>query len=218
MIELRSAHDGFTFQAHRVEARGERRGAVVVIQEIFGISDHVRERCEMFADHGYDAIAPSLFDRIEPGFQAPLELDGIMKGRAAVDASPWTQVAADVQAAIDAVAPPVFIVGFCYGGAVSWLAAARCTGLTAATAFYGRMINDLLDDVPRVPIQLHYGDKDPSIPAAAIAQVRARHHPEVPIHVYDAGHGFCRQGSGDYDEASCTLATERTLTWFQIPR
>lgn len=213
MIQLRSGADDFAFDAHRVEARGARRGSVVVIQEIFGISDHIRERCDLFAAAGYDAIAPSLFDRIEPGFQAPLELDGIMKGRAAVDASPWPQVAADVQAAIDAMAPPVFITGFCYGGAVTWLAAARCTGLTAASAFYGRLINQLLDDAPRVPIMLHYGAKDPSIPLTMVDEVRAR-YPEIPVHLYDAGHGFCRAGSGDHDEPSCTLATGRTLEWF----
>src|SRR5688500_13066292 len=102
MIELRSGHDGFSLGAHRVDARGARRGGVVVIQEIFGITDHVRERCDAFAAAGYDAVAPSLFDRIEPGFPAPLGPDGMQKGRAAVGASPWPQVLADVQAAIDA--------------------------------------------------------------------------------------------------------------------
>jgi carboxymethylenebutenolidase len=173
----------------------------------------VRERCEHYAAHGYEAIAPSLFDRLGRGFLAPLDLDGVMKGRAAVDASPWSQVAADVQTAIDAVAPPVFITGFCYGGSVTWLAAARCTGLTAASAFYGRHINGLLDDAPRIPITLHYGAKDPSISAEMVAAVQAR-YPALPVHLYDAGHGFCRQASDDYDEPSCTLATERTLAWF----
>jgi len=213
MIELRSALDGFAFGAHAVAARGARRGGVVVIQEIFGVSEHIRERCDAFADAGYDALAPSLFDRVEPGFAAPLDASGTQKGRAAVDASPWPQVAADVQAAIDALAPPVFITGYCYGGSVAWLAAARCRGLTAASAFYGRLINILIDDAPRIPIMLHYGARDPSIPPAAVEQVRAR-YPDVPIHFYEAGHGFCRQGSPDHDAASCALATERTLAFF----
>lgn len=213
MPDLRSTHDGFTLGAHLVPARGARRGGVVVIQEIFGVSAHVRERCDAFAAAGYDALAPSLFDRLERGFQAPLDPAGLARGRAAVEASPWPQVVADVQAAIDALAPPVFITGFCYGGAVTWLAAARCTGLTAASAFYGRLINSLLDDAPRVPVVLHYGRRDPSIPAAAVDEVRAR-YPELPVHLYDAGHGFCRQGSPDFDAAACALATERTLAWF----
>jgi carboxymethylenebutenolidase len=213
MIRLRSSHDGFTVDAYRVDARPPRRGGVVVIQEIFGVSDHVRERCDTFAAAGSDAIAPSLFDRIEPGFTAGLDAAGMQKGRDAVAASPWPQVIADVQAAIDALAPPVFVTGFCYGGAVTWLAAARCTGLTAASGFYGRLINALLDDPPRVPIILHYGERDPSIPPAAVEEVRAR-YPDVPIHLYPAGHGFCRAGSADFDAASCALATERTLAHF----
>lgn len=213
MNELRSRHDDASIGAHHVVARGTRRGAVVVIQEIFGITDHVRERCDAFAAAGFEALAPSIFDRIEPGFQAPLDGAGLTKGRAAVDASPWPQVIGDVQAAIDALAPPVFITGFCYGGAVTWLAAARCTGLTAASGFYGRLINNLLDDAPRVPIILHYGVRDPSIPPAAVEAVKAR-YPEMPVYLYDAGHGFCRQGSSDFDAASCALATERTLAFF----
>lgn len=202
--------------AYRASATGARRGGVVVVQEIFGVSAHIRERCDTFAAAGYDAIAPSIFDRVEPGFQAGLDAAGFQKGRAAVDATPWDQVVGDIQAAIDELAPPVFVTGFCYGGAVTWLAAARCRGLTAASAFYGRLINNLLDDAPRVPIILHYGERDASIPAAAIEQVRDR-YPEVPVYLYPAGHGFCRQGSADYDPGSCVLATERTLAFFASP-
>ncbi len=213
---LTSAHDGFTLTAHRVDAIGPRRGGVVVIQEIFGVSEHVRERCAAFAAAGYDAIAPSLFDRIEPGFAAGLDAAGFAKGRDAVASSPWPQVMADVQAAIDALAPPVFITGFCYGGAVAWLAAARCTGLAAASGFYGRLINTLLGEAPRVPTILHYGNRDASIPLSAIDEVRAR-FPDLDVHVYDAGHGFCRAGSPDYDAAACALATQRTLAHFAGP-
>ena len=213
---LRSPHDGFTLGAHRVDARGARRGGVVVIQEIFGVSDHVIERCASFAAAGYDAIAPALFDRVEPGFAAGLDAAGIERGRAAVAASPWPQVIADVQAAIDALAPPVFVTGLCYGGAVAWLAAARCTGLAAAAGFYGRLINTLLGDAPRVPTILHYGTRDPSIPLAAVDEVRAR-YPEVPVYLYDAGHGFCRAGSADHAAAACALATQRTLAHFAGP-
>jgi carboxymethylenebutenolidase len=219
MTDLRSKHDGFELGAYRAAARGERRGSVVVIQEIFGVSAHIKERCDMYAAAGYDAIAPSIFDRIEKGFQAPLSPEGTVRGRAAVEASPVPQLIADVQAAIDAMAPPVFITGFCYGGAVAWLAAARCSGLTAASAFYGRMINQWIDDAPRVPIILHYGERDISIPKAAVDEVRAR-YPEIPVYLYDANHGFCRHESGPdfYDEASCKLATERTLALFHSSR
>ncbi|MCA9677640.1 MAG: dienelactone hydrolase family protein [Kofleriaceae bacterium] len=213
MIELYSAHDGFTFGAHQVAARGARRGSVVVIQEIFGVTEHIRERCDVFAGAGYDVLAPSLFDRIERGFLVPFDVHGVQRGRDAVEASPWPQVMSDVQTTIDALTPPVSIVGFCYGGAVAWLAAARCTGLVGASAFYGRLINSLLDDAPQVPIILHYGARDPGIPPAAVDEVRAR-YPDLPVHLYEAGHGFCRQGSSDHDAASCALATDRTLALF----
>ena len=215
-IALTSTHDAASITAYRVDARGPRRGGVVVVQEIFGVSDHIRERCDAFAAAGYDAIAPSLFDRLEPGFAAGLDPAGFERGRAAVAATPWPQVVADVQAAIDALAAPVFITGFCYGGAVAWLAAARCTGLVAASCFYGRLINNLLGDAPRVPTILHYGRADPSIPLADIDLVRAR-CPEVGVHLYDAGHGFCRAGSPDYAPDACALATARTLAHFAGP-
>src|SRR5688572_18157012 len=96
--DLRSTHDGAAIGAYRAAAQGTRQGGVVVVQEIFGVSDHIRERCDMYAAAGYDAIAPSIFDRVEPGFQAPLDPSGTVKGRAAVDASPWDQVAGDIQA------------------------------------------------------------------------------------------------------------------------
>ena len=214
-MQLKSGHDGFELGAYHAAARGERRGSVVVIQEIFGVSEHIRERCDMYAAAGYDAIAPSLFDRIERDFQAELTPEGSVKGRAAYQATPWAQVVADLQAAIDAMAPPVFVTGFCWGGAATWLAAQRCRGLTAASGFYGRMINELLDEPPRIPIILHYGTRDPSITPAMVDEVRAR-YPDVPVYLYDATHGFCRTPANPeiYDAASCATATERTLAFF----
>ncbi len=211
--QLKSNHDGASLSAFNAPAQGVRIGGVVVIQEIFGLTDHIREIAVDFAAHGYEALAPALFERIEPGFHADLTPEGIKKGIAAVMASPWDQVVGDVQAAIDALAPPVFVTGFCYGGAVAWLAAQRCTGLAAASCFYGRLINNLLEAPPRVPTILHYGRTDASIPMDAVDAVRAA-HPGAYIHLYDAGHGFCRRASHDYDAPSCALALERTRAHF----
>ena len=119
----------------------------------------------------------------------------------------------DVAAAIEALPQPCYITGFCYGGAVSWLAAARCAGLKAASCFYGRIIADLLDDKPQIPVMLHYGARDASIPPENIERVRAA-APDAPLYLYDAGHGFCRAGSADYNEAASELALARTLDWF----
>ncbi|MES1201584.1 MAG: dienelactone hydrolase family protein [Pseudomonadota bacterium] len=219
MSELKSEHitsalDGFALSAVRAAStRSAPLGGVVVVQEIFGVSAQIREICGFFADAGYDALAPSFFDRVERGFSAGVDGEGFAKGVAAVRASSWDQVAGDIQAAIDALPQPCFITGFCWGGTATWLAAARCTGLTAASSFYGRMIVDLLDDAPRIPIQFHYGARDANIPEDNRAKVQAA-APNAPLYLYDAGHGFCRRGGRDFDEASCDLALKRTLDWF----
>lgn len=207
--------DGFEMYAARASAVGPRKGGVVVIQEIFGVTPHIKEITSFFADNGYDAIAPSLYDRVEPRFfvdtNAP---DAIDKGRKGAMGTPLPQAQGDIQAAINALgAGPIYITGFCYGGAMSWMAAQRCTGLTAASGFYGGMITQMLTPPPKVPIILHYGAQDAHIPPAAIDQVRAA-APDVPTYVYDAGHGFCRRGSSDFHEASATLGLQRTLDWF----
>jgi carboxymethylenebutenolidase len=213
MEKLISRHDGFAFGAHREQARGARKGGVVVIQEIFGVTDHIRDVCNRFAEAGYEALAPSLFDRVEGNFQAGYDAAGFEKGRNAVMASSRDQVAADIQAAVDTLPAPVFAVGFCYGGAIAWLAAQRCNGLSAASGFYGRLITTMLDAPPRIPIILHYGRNDHGIPMSEVEKVAAA-FPDVPIHLYDAGHGFCRAGSADFDEPSCERAMERTLALF----
>lgn len=210
---LQSRHDGFSLPALSARPTTEPIGGIVVIQEIFGLTDHIGDMCRHFADAGYAALAPGLFERIEPGFLAGLDASGIDKGRAAVAGSPWPQVIGDIQAAIDALPQPCYVTGFCYGGAAAWMAAARCSGLKAASCFYGRLIADLLDDKPAVPVMLHYGARDPSIPPENIERVRQA-APDAPLYLYDAGHGFCRAGSHDFNATACDLALARTLDWF----
>lgn len=214
MIELQSKHDDFSFTALRVEPTGAPIGAVIVLQEIFGLTDHIADICARFAAAGYTAIAPSLYDRVERGFHAGHDPEGVKKGIAAVMASPWRQVAADIQAAIDAAPKPAYVTGFCYGAAATWIAASHCTGLKAASCFYGRLIADLLDaNKPAVPVMLHYGARDASIPPENIEKVRLA-TPDSPLYLYDAGHGFCREGGSDFDGPSRDLAMTRTLDWF----
>ena len=210
-INLKSA-DGHTFSAYVAGPANGTRG-VVVIQEIFGLTPHIEERCTFFAAAGYDAIAPSLFDRVEMNFSAEHDQAGIQKGIGAVMKSPWEQVAADVQATVDALPAPRYAVGFCWGGAAAWVASARCTGLSAVSCFYGRMIADLLTEQPKAPPILHYGARDPGITMDNVERVRAG-APDWPLHLYDAGHGFCRPGGHDYNEAARELALSRTLDWF----
>jgi carboxymethylenebutenolidase len=213
MKTLKSPHDGFMLPCWFEPALGERKGGVVVAQEIFGITDHIREVCARFAREGYDAIAPSLYERVEARFHAEHDAAGIAKGVKAAEATPMRQAAADMQACIESLAGPVYATGFCYGGAIAWLAAQRCMGLAGASGFYGRLINRLLDAPPQAPIILHYGRNDAGIPLTEVDKVRAA-FPDVPIYLYDAGHGFCREASSDFHAPSRDLAMQRTLDFF----
>jgi carboxymethylenebutenolidase len=212
-ISLQSSLDGFAFPALSARAKANPIGGVIVIQEIFGLTDHIGEVCAAFAEAGYAALAPGLFERVEAGFHAEHDAAGVQKGVAAVMNSPWPQVMRDIQAAIDASPKPCYVVGFCYGGAAAWMAAAQCTDVAAASCFYGRLIADLLDQRPTAPVMLHYGARDPGIPPENVERVRAA-YPDAPLYLYDAGHGFCRTGSTDFNAEARDLAMSRTLDWF----
>ena len=213
VITLKSAFDGFELSAYRASPTDARRGGLLLIQEIFGVTDHIRELADSFAAEGYETIAPSFYDRLERGFEADYGQEAIAKGVQYSQATPWDQVAGDAQAAIDALKAPVFATGFCWGGAATWLAACRCQGLSAAASFYGRRISELNDETPKVPIILHFGKTDASIPADKIEEIREA-HPEVPIYLYDAGHGFVSDRRADYAPDSARLARLRTLAHF----
>lgn len=212
-IRLKSRFDGFEFDAWRVQPGDARRGGLLLIQEIFGVTDHIRELCDGYAADGYEVIAPAFYDRLERGFAADYSEAAIQKGVQYSQATPWDQVAGDAQAAIEALKPPVFVTGYCWGGSAAWLAACRCEGVAAASCFYGRRISELVDETPRCPTILHFGKTDASIPMERIEEIRAR-HPDLPIHLYDAGHGFVSDRRRDYDADSARLARLRTLQLF----
>jgi carboxymethylenebutenolidase len=214
-LELKSPKDGFAFGAYHARQEDARRGGLVLIQEIFGVTEHIRELADGFAADGYETIAPSLYDRQERNFQAPYDAAAVGKARAYSEAAPWDEVAADLTACIAALAPPVFVAGYCWGGAATWLAACRCEGVSAASSFYGRRIAELVDETPKCPIILHFGRKDPTIPPETVELIAAR-HPEIPIHLYDAGHGFFSDRRADYHPDSARLARLRTLQLFAM--
>lgn len=211
--KITSRIDGYSLSALCEQPEGAPRGGVVVVQEIFGLTPHIAEMCRFFADAGYAAIAPGVFDRIETDFQAASDPEGVQKGIKAVMSTPWPQVVSDMQAAIDALPKPVYVTGFCYGGAAAYMAAAKCEGVSASSCFYGRLIADLLASEPMAPVMLHYGARDAGIPPENVEKVRLA-LPDSPLYLYDAGHGFCRAGSHDFDAAARDLSLRRTLDWF----
>jgi carboxymethylenebutenolidase len=207
--------DGFEFGAYHVRPEDARRGGLVLIQEIFGVTDHIRELADGYAADGYEVLAPAFYDRREPGFQAGYDADGVAKGLRYSNETPWDEVAADLQAAIDALAPPVFVVGYCWGGTATWLAACRCGGVAAASSYYGRRIPELIAETPRCTIILHFGRHDASIPPEVVGAI-AEAYPDIPIHRYDAGHGFVSDRRADHQPDAARLARLRTLQVFTM--
>jgi carboxymethylenebutenolidase len=212
-IRLASARDGFEFDAYRAGVGDARRGGLVILHAIWGVTPHLRQLADDYAQAGYEVLVPSLFDRFRRGF-AEADFDPALMARQDGFArqSHWGADVLDaVQAAIDALEPPVFAIGFCFGGTTAWLAAARCTGLAAVASFYGGQIVDYLADAPQVPTILHLGAADELIPPADVEAIRAA-YPDLPVHIYEAGHAFVAPNG--YHEDSARLAKLRTLALF----
>ena len=213
-IRLTSLADGFEFDAYRAPAEEAGRGGLVLVQEIFGVNANIRSLADGFAAEGYEVIAPSMFDRLERGFETGYDDPAdTAKGRDYSSHTDWTLAMSDVQACIDALPKPVFITGYCYGGSVAWVAACRAQGLTAASGFYGRLIVNFTSETPRCPTILHFGKTDATIPLEDVAKIEAA-HPDIPVWLYDAGHGFCCDGRKDFQPDACRLARLRTLQLF----
>ena len=206
------ADDGHTFAAYRAEPDGPARGGVVVVQEIFGVNGHIRAVTDSFARDGYLAIAPAMWDRIERGVELGYTPETVAYGRALKARLPIDDALRDVRAAVAAAATAgkVGIVGFCWGGFVTWMAAGRVDGLACAVPYYGGGILEHADVAPRCPVMAHFGERDDIIPAAGVRALAAR-YPEHAIHLYDAEHGFHCDERGSYDVAAAQLARERTL-------
>lgn len=215
MIELK-AEDGAAVGCYHAPAQGPRQGGLVLIQEIFGVTDHIRELADGFAVDGYEVLAPALFDRTEKGFEAEYDEAGIARGRSLAQAVDWDLITADLRMCVDRLKDggPVFTVGYCFGGTVAWLAACRVKGLAAVSSYYGRLIVDFLDETPRCPTILHFGHTDPTIPMDSVDRI-AEAHPDVRIHLYPAGHGFNSDRRADYDEGCARLARLRTMAHFR---
>ena len=211
-----TASDGFQLGGYRADPTGAPKAAVVVIQEIFGVNHHIRSVCDRLAGEGYVAIAPSVFDRIEPSFQCGYSPDEIANARKFVASPDWAAMLLDTQAAIDAVknVGPVGIIGFCLGGSLAYAAATKLSGLKAAIGYYGGAVVRFADDKPKVPTQLHFGEKDAGIPLADVETIKSK-RPDVDIHVYPgAQHGFHCDERASYDKASADIAWPRSMAFF----
>ncbi|HEY8332640.1 MAG TPA: dienelactone hydrolase family protein [Tardiphaga sp.] len=211
-----TAADKFELGAYRTTPTGTPKGAVVVIQEIFGVNHHIRAVCDRFAVQGYVAVAPAIFDRVERNFTSGYSPEEVAIARKFVASPDWAAFMRDTQAAIDSVKDvgPVGIIGFCLGGSVAYAAATKLTGLSAAIGYYGSAIVRFADDKPTVPTQLHFGELDHGIPLSDVETIRAK-RPDVEIFVYPgAQHGFGCDERASYDKPSAELAKQRSLAFF----
>lgn len=210
MTELTAA-DGHPLDAYVAGPGGKPRGGIVVIQEIFGVTSHIRAVADQYAAAGFLAVAPALFDRAERG--ADLPYTEVERGRAIMQSLKIDEVLLDVQAAIDAAAQAgkVGVVGYCWGGTIAYLAAARLK-IAAAVSYYGGGTGRYLTEKPRVPVMYHYGEFDTHIPLTAVDAVKAA-DPRGIFHLYPAGHGFNCTDRASFDAASAKLAWERSLAF-----
>jgi carboxymethylenebutenolidase len=211
-VELAAA-DGHRLNAYLAEPSSRPRGGIVVVQEIFGVTRHIRAVADQYAAAGYLAIAPALFDRIERGVDVPYT--DMAKGFAYMQATKIEQVMLDVQAAVDRVraAGKVGVVGYCWGGMLAYLCAARLN-IDAAVAYYGGGISRHTEEKPRVPVMFHFGEKDAHIPLSAVDQIKTA-YPQGIYHLYPADHGFNCTDRASFEPASAQLALQRSLEFLQ---
>ena len=220
-IDLTSA-DGFVFPAYVAQPAGAPKGAIVVLQEIFGVNSHIRNVADGYAAQGYVAVAPATFHRVKPGVELGYTGDDMQAGmglKAAVEALPGEGVLPDIQAAIDHAAKAgggkVGIVGYCWGGLLTWRSACLLSGLSAAAPYYGGGVTTEAEiaRTPRVPVLAHFGERDHWITLDTVEAFK-KAHPEVETHIYAADHGFNCDQRGSYDSTAAKLALERTLAFF----
>src|SRR5882724_3844524 len=210
------ASDGLELGGYRADPAGAPNGAVVVIQEIFGVNHHIRSVCDRLAKEGYVAVAPSIFDRIEPNFQSGYSPDEIAEARKFVANPDFAAMLRDSQAAIDALKSvgPVGIIGFCLGGSIAYAAATKLSGLSAAIGYYGGAVVRFADDKPKAPTQLHFGEKDAGIPLTDVETIKSK-RPDVEVFIYPgAQHGFHCDERASYDKTSADIARQRSLAFF----
>ena len=214
MIDL-TASDGHKLAAYRAEPSGKPRGAVVVIQEIFGVNSHIKSVADGYAADGYLAIAPAMYDRVQRNYETGYSPEEIQAGLAVMQKLDWDNTMKDVDAAVKeaGTAGKVGIVGYCWGGTVAWVAAARTSGLAASVPYYGGGIPTFAEEGPKIPMMCNFGEQDQS-PTPEQAKAAVAKHPSIVAHFYAAGHGFNCDQRGSYNAEASKLARSRTLDFF----
>lgn len=211
-----TASDGHKLAAYRADPPGKPKGGLVVVQEIFGVNEHIKAVCDDYAARGFLALAPALYDRQQRNAVFGYMLEEMTRVRALRGAIDWQKLPLDVAAAIAALRPlRVGMVGYCLGGSVTWLAACRL-GIEAGSCYYATDIAKQYQDEPNCPVIMHFAERDHIISLETVEKFRST-HPAIPVHVYPADHGFnCwHRADTNYHAPSSKLALERTLALFE---
>ena len=213
-VKLRAA-DGHQLSAYVARPQGEPAAALVVVQEIFGVNPHIRSVADGFASDGFLAVAPALFDRLQPGIELDYEGADLQTAMSLIPRLDADEALADIAAAIDyaktQTGGKVGVVGYCFGGTLAWLTACRLHAV--AVGYYGGRIGSYAAETPNAPVMLHFGSQDTHIPASEVEKVHSA-HPEVEVYWYNAGHGFNCDARSSYDVAAASEARQRTLAFF----
>jgi carboxymethylenebutenolidase len=208
--------DGFTLGAYQAAPAAQPKGAVVVIQEIFGVNSHIRDVVDGYAADGYYAIAPQIFDRVDRNIELGYEEADMGTGiEIAFQKLDHALALQDVQAAIEvaSVQGKVGVVGYCFGGLLTWLAACELEGVSAASSYYGGGVAGEAGRSARCPVIMHFGELDAHIPLTDVEKVKAA-QPDVQVYVYAADHGFNCDQRASHNAESAATAKERTLAFF----
>ncbi len=211
--------DGAEIAVYHAESVGPRKGGLVLIQEIFGVTDHIRELCDEFAADGYEVLSPALFDREAPGFESDYTGPDFERAvELALKLHPFDQSIVDAMTCIDALKAKgaVFMTGYCYGGSITWRCAQLSDDLAAASSYYGGQVPTMFaDEAPKCATIAHFGRYDSGIPMEGVEALVAKNHPTAQIFVYDANHGFNSDRRKDYHQESSEVARQRTLGLFK---
>ncbi len=213
MTELTAA-DGHKLDCWIEPAKGDRRGGVVILQEIFGVTDQLKSVAATYAGHGYEVAIPALFDRRKKG--AVIAFSDAPAGRDLMLGLKLDETMMDVEAAVSALSAnggKVGVIGFCWGGGLA-IRAAQVSNIAAAVSFYGTRLADYLSDPLKAPVQGHWGTEDGHAPAEMLAELKA-YYPDVEIHTYDgAGHAFANDHRpASYVPEDASLAHERAMAF-----
>jgi carboxymethylenebutenolidase len=217
MVQLR-AKDGHGLDAYVVQPGVPAKGGLVIVQEIYGVNAHIRAVADRYADDGFVVVAPALFDRIERGVDLGYEGEDTQRATNLLKSFDIESGVADIAAAVECErcfrhVKKIGVVGYCLGGTLAWLSAARLP-IAAAVCYYGGRIAQYINERPKVPVMLHFGELDQHIPQSEIDAI-GKAYPEVPIYTYPAGHAFNRDGSAAYDASSAARARARTLEFLR---